>query len=185
MSEKTDTSLLAGTEGVMNASRRRLARARWALATLALGIVVGVWLGGGPDRYGEADGVLGGFRGSLRSLAKGGRYAVATLLDLVFQQRASVRNLGLAQQLETRLWQDKRLAAEGIVVEVEEEGTAILKGIVPDRDHKELAVALAQETRGVARVIDQLAMSPTSRIIEATPSPAVPTGVASGVIIRR
>jgi hypothetical protein len=185
MSEKTDTGLLAGTQGLTIASRRTWARTRWALATLVVGIVVGSWLGGGPDRYGEAEGVLGGLRGAARTMAKCGRYAGATLLDVAFQQRFSVRNMGLAQQLETRLWQDKRLSAEGIVVEVEEEGTAVLKGIVPDRNHKEMAVALAQETRGVARVVDQLAVSPTSRTIETTPAAAVPTGVASGVVIQR
>ena len=185
MSEKTDAGLLAGTEGMTIASRRTWARMRWTLAKLALGLAVGTWLGSGTDRYGEAEGILGGLRGAARSMAKGGRYAAATLLDLVFQKRSSVRNLGLAQQVETRLWQDKRLVAEEIVVEVEEEGTAVLRGIVPDRDHKELAVALAQDTRGVARVVDQLAVSPASRTIEATPSAAVPTGVASGVLIRR
>ncbi len=185
MSEKTDTGLLAGTERVTILSRRTIARWRVALGMLALGLVVGMWLGGGPDRYGEPDGILGGVRGASRTIAKSARYAAATVLDLVFQQRASIRNMGLAQQLETRLWQDKRLSAEGIVVEVEEEGTAVLKGLVPDRVHKELAVALAQETRGVAKVVDQLALSPTSRTIEATPAAPVPTGVASGVVIRR
>ena len=74
---------------------------------------------------------------------------VRTARPLVFQQRASVRNLGLAQQLETRLWQDKRLVADQILVEVEQEGKAILRGLVPDLLHKELAVSLAQDTRGV------------------------------------
>jgi BON domain len=185
MSEKADTGLLAGTEGVTFFSRRTMVRMRWGLAMLGLGLGIGMWLGGGPDRYGEAEGVMGSLRGASRSIAKGARYASATLFDLAFQQRSSVRNLGLAQQLETRLWQDKRLVAEGIVVEVEAEGTAVLKGIVPDRDHKELAVALAQETRGVARVVDQLAVSPASRTIETTPADPVPTGVASGVVVRK
>ena len=185
MSEKTDPGLLAGTEGLVRASGRTMARTRWALVKVASGIVLGLWAGGGPDRYGEAEGVIGGLRGAARTMERGGRYAAASLADLVFQQRSSVRNLGLAQQLETRLWQDKRLVAEGIVVEVEEGGTAVLKGLVPDQDHKEKAVALARETRGVERVVDQLAVSPASRTIEATPAPPVPTGVASGVRLVR
>ena len=185
MSEKAETGLLAGTEGVTLASGRTMIKLRWALAYLALGLAAGVWIGGGPDRYGEAEGFVGGLQGAGRTMVKGGRYAVATLLDLAFQQRTSVRNLGLAQQLETRLWQDKRLSAEGVVVEVEEEGTAVLRGLVPDRDHKELAVFIAQETRGVARVVDQLAVSPKSRTIETTPAVPVPTGVATGVLIRK
>jgi hypothetical protein len=185
MTEKTDPGLLAGTERLTLVSGWTMTRARWALAKVTLGLLMGLWAGGGPDRYGEADGFLGGVRGAARTVEKGGRYAAATLADLIFQQRSSVRNLGLAQQLETRLWQDKRLVAEGIVVVVEDGGTAVLKGIVPDEDHKDKAVALARETRGVERVVDQLAVSPTSRTIETVPAPPVPTGVASGVHVVR
>ena len=185
MNEKTDTSLLAGTKGMALASRWSMGRTRWFAARLGMGLAIGMWLGGGPDRYGEEEGFVGGFRGACRTIAKGSRYAGATLLDLVFQQRSAVRNLGLTQQVETRLWQDKRLVTNQINVDVEEEGTVVLRGLVPDLIHKERAVSLAQDTRGVARVVDQLAVSSASRVIEAKPSAAVPTGVASGVLIQR
>jgi hypothetical protein len=185
MNEKTDGSLLAGTEKLAITSRRTLARTRWVVVRLAISVGVGMWLGGGADRYGEQEGIVGSVRGACRTIAKSGQYAAATLLDVVFQQRSSVRKLGLAQQVETRLWQDKRLVADQIVVEIEEEGTAVLRGLVPDLLHKEMAVSLAQDTRGVARVVDQLAVSPASRVIETKPAAAVPTGVASGVVIHR
>jgi hypothetical protein len=162
-----------------------MGKALWPFAGLIVGLFVGAWIAGGPDRYGEAEGVIGGLRGAGRTMARGFRYTAATLHDCLTQESSSVRKLGLGQQIETRLWQDKRLAAEGIVVEIEEEGTAVLKGLVPDADHKEKAVALTRDTRGVERVVDQLAVPPPPRTIEAAPAPAVPTGVASGVRVMK
>ena len=181
MSESNETGLLAGSERLALFSGRTMTRARWSLATLALGLVAGAWCAGGPDRFGEPEGILGGVRGASRTMAKGVRYLMATLRDVATQDRTSVRDLGLAQQVETRLWQDKRLVADGIVVEVEGGGTVVLKGLVLDLDHKEKAVALVRDTRGVERIVDQLAVAPASRTIVTTPSAAVPTGVASGV----
>jgi osmotically-inducible protein OsmY len=88
--------------------------------------------------------------------------------------------LGLERQVETRLWQDKRLDAASIVVDVEEGGKAVLTGLVPDAAHKDRAVMLARDTRGVEVVVDQLAVATATRTIETTPAPDVPTGVALG-----
>jgi BON domain len=159
--------------------RNLLNKARWPLWALVSGLIVGAWIGGGPDRYGEEDGVVGGLRGASRTMNKGFRYTAATLRDCISFDRSAVRKLGLSQQIETRLWQDKRLVAGEIIVEVDDGGTAILKGIVPDEDHKDRAVALARDTRGVEKVVDELAIRPSSRTIKAAPAPAVPTGVAS------
>ena len=162
-------------------TKARLTKARWAAGGMALGVLIGAWIVGGPDRYGEEEGFVGGLRGAGRTMTKGFRYTAAMFRDCLAQERSSVRGLGLAEQIETRLWQDKRLVAEGIIVEVEEEGTAVLKGIVPDEGNKEKAVSLARDTRGVERVVDELAIRPSSRTIKATPAAAVPTGVASRV----
>ena len=156
-----------------------LNQARWPLWALTLGLLVGVWIGGGPDRYGEEESFLGGVRGAARTMTKAFRYSGASLRDCLTFDRSAVRRLGLRQQVETRLWQDKRLVADDIIVEVEDGGTAILKGIVPDQDHKDKAATLARDTRGVEKVVDDLAVRPSSRTIKAAPAPAVPTGVAS------
>ena len=160
-------------------SPRLAHKVRWPLWGLTLGILVGAWIGGGPDRYGEEDGIMGGLRGAGRTMSKTFQYAAATLRDTLTFDRSAVRRLGLRQQVETRLWQDKRLVADDIIVEVEDGGTAVLKGIVPDQDHKDKAVTLARDTRGVEKVVDELAVRPSSRTIKAAPAPAVPTGVAS------
>lgn len=161
-------------------TRARLMRVRYGLMGLVPGLILGIWIGGGPNRYGEAEGVGGGLRGAYRTMARGCRYVAATARDCCAQDSSSVRSLGLSQQIETRLWQDKRLDADGIIVEVQDGGTAVLRGIVPDDDHKDQAVALARETRGVERVVDELAVPAPARTIETDPSAAVPTGVASG-----
>jgi hypothetical protein len=156
-----------------------LKKARGPLWCLVLGVVMGTWIGGGPDRYGEEEGIVGGFRGAARSLTKAFRYTAATLRDCLTYDQTSVRKLGLTQQIETRLGQDKRLVADSIIVEVEDGGTAVLKGIVPDEFHKEKAVALTRDTRGVEKVVDELAVRPSARTINTVPAAPVPTGVAS------
>ena len=148
-------------------------------------MVAGIWVGGGTDRYGEDEGVLGGIRGARGTFVRGYRYTVATARDFLTDDHTSIRNLGLGRQVENRLWQDKRLTAEAIVVEVEEGGKVVLTGQVPDASDKEDAVTLARDTRGVETVVDQLAVATASRTIDAPSSPAVPTGVASGVRVLR
>ena len=152
---------------------------RWPFWAMTLGLVVGTWIGGGPDRYGEEECFSGGLRGAGRTMVRGFRYTGASLKDFLCFDRSSVRKLGLGQQVETRIWQDKRLIADEIIVVVDDGGTVILKGIVPDEDHKEKAVALARYTRGVEKVVDQLAVRPSSRTIKAVPAAPVPTGVAT------
>ena len=162
-----------------------LPRTRWALVGLTLGLIVGVWIGGGTDRYGEEEGVLGGLGGAFRTAVRGYHYSAATLKDCASIHRSSVRKLGLVRQIENRIWQDKRLTAEAIVVEVEDGGKAVLTGQVPDAADKDRAVALARDTRGVETVIDQLAVATPSRTIDAASSPPVPTGIARGASVVR
>jgi hypothetical protein len=159
--------------------RTFLSKSRWPLWSLITGLLIGAWIGGGYDRYGEADGIGGCLRGAGRTMTKSFHYAAATVRDCLTMDRSSVRRLGLTQQIETRLWQDKRLEAGEIVVEVQDQGTAILKGIVPDEAHKDKAVSLARDTRGVEKVVDELAVRPSARTITTPPVPSVPTGVAT------
>lgn len=155
------------------------AKARCVLWGSIVGFAIGAWVGGGPDRYGEADGVVGGLQGAGRTLGRCCGYLSATIRDCVSSDTSAVRSIGLNQQIETRLWQDKNLEADGIIVQVQGDGTAVLKGIVPDDDHKDRAVTLARDTRGVERVVDELAVRPSARTIDAASAEAVPTGVAA------
>jgi hypothetical protein len=155
------------------------ARTRSALGGLVAGLLLAGWAAGGTDRYGEPEGFFGGVRGAYRTVVKGLRYTTASVRDCGSQSPSSVRNLGLGQQIETRLCQDKRVDSEGIIVQVEDDGTAVLKGLVPDAAHKEKAVALTRDTRGVARVVDHLAVPPPPRVIDTSTADLVPTGLAT------
>ena len=130
---------------------------RWAIVGGLLGMVGVIW--------GIATQDTGG--GMVHDLTQGIR-------DRVADARASVRNQGLASQIEGRIRQDKNLIADKIEVVVEDGSTAILKGEVPDQDDKDKAVTLARDTRGVLKVIDQLALPPTPRVIEAAPAADAP-----------
>ncbi len=154
------------------------ARTRCACGGLIAGLLLAGWAAGGTERYGEASGFVGSVRGAYRTLLKGFRYTAASVHDSSSEGSSSVRNLGLGQQIETRLCQDKRLDASGIIVEVQEDGTAVLRGLVASAAHKDTAVTLVRDTRGVERVIDHLAVPPAARIIDTPAGGSVPTGDA-------
>lgn len=154
-------------------------RIRCFLMGLLAGLLMAGWAAGGTERYGEAAGFVGSVRGAYRTLLKGFRYTAASVKDSSSEGSSSVRNLGLGQQIETRLCQDKRLDATGIIVEVEEDGTAVLRGLVSSAAHKDTAVTLVRDTRGVERVVDHLAVPPTARIIDTPAGGSVPTGDAA------
>lgn len=148
------------------------------LRTIAgLGTVLGVgaWAGNGWDRQGPASGAGGTLDRAVQAISQGVQDASATVGEGITQAQTSARKLGLVQQIEARLHQDKAVEADRIEVVVEEEGTALLKGLVPDRACKDKAVALTRDTRGVAKVIDQLAVVPAPRVITAPPADDDPT----------
>src|SRR4051812_31951916 len=68
-------------------ARAWLLRARWAFGGVIFGLLAGAWAGGGTDRYGEDDGVLGGLRGACGTLARGYRYTAATIRECVTHDR--------------------------------------------------------------------------------------------------
>ena len=179
MSAAEQTSPIQATGLHRIVSRAAMAKARWAIAGLVAGVALSVWAGGAPDRYGEPNGVMGLFRGVCRTIARGARYTTANCRDCFAQNPSSVHNLGLAHQIEARLSQDKKLDAQGITFQVEDDGTVVLEGLVPDAAHKDRAASLARDTRGVARVVDHLAVPPTARIIDAPGASVVPVDVAT------
>ena len=178
MSTTQGSGPVAGQSSTRRPKKWPLARSRCYLAGLVTGLLLAGWAAGGTERYGEASGFVGSVRGAYRTLLKGFRYTAASVHDSSSQGSSSVRNLGLGQQIETRLCQDKRLDATGIIVEVEEDGTAVLRGLVTSSAHKDTAVTLVRDTRGVERVVDHLAVPPTARIIDTPAGGSVPTGDA-------
>lgn len=160
-------------------------RVRCFSAGLLAGLLMVGWVIGGTERYGEASGFMGTVRGAYRTILKGFRYTAASVKDSSSPGSSSVRNLGLGQQIETRLCQDKRLDASGIIVEVEENGTAVLRGVVSNAADKDTAVTLVRDTRGVERVVDYLAVPPTARVIDTPAGSSVTTGDATHTSTRQ
>ena len=162
----------------------RFARTRCSLTGMLTGMLLGAWATGGTGRYDEAEGFSGAVSGAYHTILKAVRYTTASVQDSSSQTPSSVRNLGLGQQIETRLYQDKRVEARDIVVNVESDGTAVLRGVVPDTAHKDKAVALARDTRGVERVVDYLAVSPQPRVIETRGAYPEPEPAATSIATR-
>lgn len=158
---------------------RMMTRVRWTIAGGMLGLGLAAWSGAGRDRRGSSEADGGTIDGAVRTFTQGVQDASDTVRDKLTSARASARNLGIEQQIANRLRQDKTLEADRIEVHVEDESTAVLKGLVPDEDSKEKAVQLTRDTRGVLKVIDHLAVPPPPRVItsprEDDEAPAVAT----------
>jgi hyperosmotically inducible protein len=84
-----------------------------------------------------------------------------------------------------RIEWDKKLAGSALRVEIQPDGTIVLRGSVTSDAAKRRAVDIAENTVGVAAVVDGIAVAkevrvieskPTSRVIELTP-PATETQV--------
>jgi hypothetical protein len=179
MSTTSHDGQIAGSQGAEATPRLALTRLRWLAGGAAFGLLLAAWSGGLSDRYGEPEGFVGTMRSAWRHVTKGVKYASAHIRDCCSESGTSVRNLGLGQQIETRLCQDKKLDAEGITVQIDEEGTAVLRGLVPDAAHKDKALALTRDTRGVMKVVDHLAVPPSPRVVNTPEGDRVTTGVAS------
>jgi hypothetical protein len=87
--------------------------------------------------------------------------------------RQSVDELSVQGRVYGRLHWDKSLANAPIDITMQNENTVVLAGSVPDEAARATAVALAQSTVGVGKVVDQLAVS--SAAIPAVPQE--PSGV--------
>jgi hypothetical protein len=127
----------------------------------------------------EAEPVDGAIDGAVRKMSRGIQDASTTVRNRFEKMRDATRNVAQASGVAARFRQDKGLDSAQIDVQVEEEGTVILKGQVPDVESKELAVESTRDIRGVVRVEDHLAVPPKPRVFSA------PAGVATTPRARR
>jgi hypothetical protein len=166
-----------GVDAAGSEAGRAPSRVRWAIAGAVFGIGVATWVGIGRERRGsgEAGGTLDG---AVQTIPRGVQDTSAAVGEQLAQARTSARNLGIEQQIAARLHGDKALDAEKIIVQVEDQGTAVLKGLVSDTAAKDKVVALTRDTRGVLKVVDQLAVVPSPRVIVAPPADAAAPAVA-------
>lgn len=92
---------------------------------------------------------------AVQSIKRGAREAGETIQQQFERARTSVHNMGVSGRIYGRLHWDKDLQGSKIEIDVQENGVTTLTGTVPDAKAKVKAVALTQDTVGVAKVIDR------------------------------
>jgi hypothetical protein len=94
--------------------------------------------------------------------------------------RRSVDELSVQGRVYGRLHWDKAIGAAPIEISVQNENVVTLSGSVPNEAARRTAVTLAGDTIGVGKVVDRLAIAPTTTTTTttttapATPAPVVP-----------
>ena len=91
--------------------------------------------------------------------------------------RMAVHEQQVIARVYSRLHWDKVLVGSALDLEVSADGTAVLRGAVPDDAAKKRAVVLTRDTVGVTQVVDELTVLPPPRVIETrAPVTTVPPG---------
>jgi hyperosmotically inducible periplasmic protein len=111
-----------------------------------------------------------------RNIRAGVENAVATNNVAAYEQE-------LLARVYSRIHWDKYLVGSTLEIQVQADGTAILRGAVPDKVYKDRAVVLARDTVGISKVVDELTVSPPARVIPA--SPAAKTSIGTTTVIKR
>lgn len=81
----------------------------------------------------------------------------------------------LMVHLQNRLRWDKALVSSTLELQVQADGTVVLRGAVVDKVAKARAVDLAQSTVGVTTVVDELVIATTVKVVPGTPRPVIVT----------
>ena len=122
---------------------------------LIAGVAAGQAGQGPAERLGEK------LDGAGRAVKQGVRDVAQEVREGFAKTRTSVHNMGIEARVYGRLHWDKDLTGALIELQTGADGVVSLRGSVADANAKQKAVALARETVGVTRVIDQLAIAPT------------------------
>jgi hyperosmotically inducible periplasmic protein len=126
--------------------------------TLAIALAMGVgwWASVGRAQQ-EGVGEKAGEKldGLGRKIKKGIDKAEDAVREGFHKTRDSVQSMGVAARVYGRLHWDKALHSSDLNVKVEQ-GVATISGSVPTAEAKSKAAALAAETVGVTKVIDEL-----------------------------
>ena len=91
----------------------------------------------------------------------------------VAREQISVQERDVLNRVLRRIEWDKQLVSSALQIEARPGGMIVLRGSVIDLNAKRRAVDLAQNTIGVATVVDELAVVKNVKVIEATPAPRV------------
>jgi hyperosmotically inducible protein len=136
-----------------------------AAALIAPAVTVHARQGAG-ERAGEALDNAG------RNIRRGVQNAFA-------RSRATVHEQEVLARVYSRIHWDKMLVGSTLELEVRDDGTAVLRGAVPNKASKERAVVLARDTVGVTQVVDELTILPPARVIPAPPVTTEPAPAAT------
>ena len=100
--------------------------------------------------------------GAIQDIKSGLRKAGDAAKEQFAKARTSVHNMGVESRVYGRLHWDKALNDATIELTTTEEGVITLKGTVADAKARTKAVELTRDTVGVTKVVDQLAIRPTT-----------------------
>jgi hypothetical protein len=107
-----------------------------------------------------------------RALGNAGRNIRARVETEVARGQTVAQEQELVYRVTRRLEWDKQLARSVVQVEAQPDGAIVLRGSVLNVSVKRRAVDLVENTVGVTRVVDQLAIAKDVKVIEAKPLPA-------------
>lgn len=119
-----------------------------------------------------------------QALDNAGRNIRRGVENAITRGQISAQERELLVRLHNRIRWDKRLVNSLLQIEVQADGTAILRGSVADAAAKARAIDLAESTVGVTRVVDNLAVAGNVTVIEAEPAqpPRVPESAPARTI---
>ncbi len=113
------------------------------------------------------------------ALDNAGRNIRSGVENAVANSKAAVHEQDLLARVYSRIHWDKILVGSTLELQVQADGTVILRGAMTDKVSKDRAILLARDTVGISRVVDEMTVLPPARVIPASPSPAVSTGAAT------
>jgi hyperosmotically inducible protein len=104
-----------------------------------------------------------------QALDQAGKNIRADIENAVNRGQVAAQEQSLIVRVSERINWDKQLVNSAIQMTMSADGTIQLRGSVPNTAAKARAVDLAANTIGVTRVVDELAVVSTSKVIEAKP----------------
>jgi hyperosmotically inducible protein len=142
-----------------------MTRTHLRLTGLTFGIVLAAGTGFGQQPPDRPNGSIGQRVGETldrtgQSIRRGAGDAADSIKAGFAKSRAAVHNMGLEARIYGRLHWDKALVDAPIELDAQQGGVVVLTGSVASAEAKTKAVALAQDTVGVLRVVDQLTVGP-------------------------
>lgn len=140
-----------------------MTRKNWWLACSLFGLAIATTACFGQDQTKPSTGKRVGEKldSAVQSLKRGAKEAGESIQQQYARARTAVHNMGVSSRIYARLHWDKELQTSKIDIDVKKDGVATLKGTVPDAKAKAKALALAQDTVGVVRVMDQMTVGTT------------------------